>query len=275
MKQFFILVSALCSVGVHAQMLCDDLTNIPVYQSIQSNTIQHGDTVSLVNSNVTLVVDTGVWYSPIHFFSSNFHPEISGITGDNNLIITSNAVSDNMYLDGYQIVWHAPGFLYYQFYIDGVPSDTSQEFGHEYSEFPMVVNGVTVSLDTTINLNTLDPGDNHFRMIFEGLGSKVLKLNSSVHFVLNNVCVGNYAVDLGEIEPNLVYTFLDLNNMLNINLKDLPESELYLFNSQGKLVKQMKAIGKAEINMAEEAKGLYILKVISGSSVVTEKILVD
>ena len=274
MKQAFITLFTLFSVGAYAQMICDDLTNIPVYHSGQSSTIQAGDVVSVNNAHVTIIIDSASVSGSSHFFQSNSHPEISGITGDNRLIIMPTSAGSVLYIDGYQTAAHTEN-RYYEFYIEGMSSNLTTDFGHTYDDFPMVVNGVTVSLDTLITINTSNPNDHYFRMTFEDLGTNELRLESSMHMVLNKICVGDYNVGQEEVEQRPLTWFMDGNKMLNIDLEAFPEGEIFVLNIQGKVIYQMPAAGTSKLDMSKEPEGVYVLQVISGNQVFTEKMILN
>ena len=86
------------------------------------------------------------------------------------------------------------------------------------------------------------------------------------------------AVSIGEVVSNDLFTMYPnpANEIVTINLEANSSYSLYIYNVIGKLVDSKEnSMGITELNVSDFPKGTYLIRIVSGNKIFTEKLIID
>ena len=85
-------------------------------------------------------------------------------------------------------------------------------------------------------------------------------------------------VSIGEVVSNDLFTIYPnpANEVVTINLEANSSYSLYIYNVIGKLVDSKEnSMGITELNVSDFPKGTYLIRIVSGNKIFTEKLIID
>lgn len=277
---FFVVISQCLNAQI--QEVCDELNLIP-YDITQSNyQYQMGDTVSIDSSLFTLIIESDMCGENeipdpnLCFFISDG----INVYGDHVMRVIPPANVSEFYIEANTSVAN----FYMSVIIDEIDILNVIEvngtgyinFSFAFTDYPVSVNGVTVSLDTTLIFSPGDTAihlsDSRFKLKFEGVTNTTsILIRNSCDLLLERICTSGEALSINEIN-DYDFQFFD-NNMLNINLKN-NFGTLNLFNTQGQFIKKYNIDEEEIIDFNFLAQGAYFVQLIVKDNIYSEKIMV-